>query len=41
MALQHIISNVLRWFDAYETTTVSMAVANRRWNSETTKSRKE
>ncbi|MCL1913105.1 MAG: hypothetical protein FWG10_04330 [Eubacteriaceae bacterium] len=30
-------SNVLRWFDAYETTTVSTAVANRRWNSETTK----
>ena len=30
-------SNVLRWFDAYETTTVSSAVANRRWNSETTK----
>jgi hypothetical protein len=30
-------SNVLRWFDAYETTTVSTAVAYRRWNSETTK----
>ena len=30
-------SNVLRWFDAYETTTVSTAVAKRRWNSETTK----
>ena len=30
-------SNVLRWFDAYETTTVSTAVASRRWNSETTK----
>ena len=30
-------SNVLRWFDAYETTTVSRAVTNRRWNSETTK----
>ena len=30
-------SNVLRWFDAYETTKVSTTVANRRWNSETTK----
>ena len=30
-------SNILRWFDAYETTTVSTAVTNRRWNSETTK----
>ena len=30
-------SNVLRWFDAYETTEVSTTVANRRWNSETTK----
>jgi hypothetical protein len=30
-------SNVLRWFDAYETTEVSTAVATRRWNSETTK----
>jgi hypothetical protein len=30
-------SNVLRWFDAYETTKVSTIVANRRWNSETTK----
>ena len=30
-------SNVLRWFDAYETTEVSTAVAKRRWNSETTK----
>ena len=30
-------SNVLRWFDAYETTVVSSAVANRRWNSATTK----
>jgi len=30
-------SNILRWFDAYETTTVSTTVANRRWNSETTK----
>ena len=30
-------SNVLRWFDAYETTIVSTAVANRRWNSEITK----
>ena len=30
-------SNVLRWFDAYETTIVSTTVANRRWNSETTK----
>jgi len=30
-------SNVLRWFDAYETTEVSTTVANRRWNSEATK----
>ena len=30
-------SNVLRWFDAYETTEVSSTVFNRRWNSETTK----
>jgi len=30
-------SNILRWFDAYETTEVSTAVAKRRWNSETTK----
>jgi len=30
-------SNLLRWFDAYETTRVSTTVANRRWNSETTK----
>jgi hypothetical protein len=30
-------SNILRWFDAYETTKVSTVVANRRWNSETTK----
>lgn len=30
-------SNILRWFDAYETTEVSTTVANRRWNSETTK----
>jgi hypothetical protein len=30
-------SNTLRWFDAYETTSVSTMVANRRWNSETTK----
>ena len=30
-------ANVLRWFDAYETTMVSTAVSNRRWNSETTK----
>ena len=30
-------SNILRWFDAYETTEVSSAVLNRRWNSETTK----
>jgi transposase len=30
-------SNTLRWFDAYETTKVSTTVANRRWNSETTK----
>ena len=30
-------SNILRWFDAYETTIVSTTVANRRWNSETTK----
>ena len=29
-------SNVLRWFDAYETTEVSTTVANRRWNSEIT-----
>ena len=29
-------SNVLRWFDAYETTKVSTTVANRRWNSEIT-----
>jgi len=30
-------SNILRWFDAYETTIVSTKVANRRWNSETTR----
>ena len=30
-------SNILRWFDAYETTEVSTVVANRRWNSEITK----
>jgi hypothetical protein len=30
-------SNILRWFDAYETTEVSTTVANRRWNSEVTK----
>lgn len=30
-------SNILRWFDAYETTKVSTTVSNRRWNSETTK----
>lgn len=30
-------SNILRWFDAYETTEVSTTVANRRWNSEITK----
>jgi hypothetical protein len=30
-------SNILRWFDAYETTKVSTTVATRRWNSETTK----
>jgi len=30
-------SNILRWFDAYETTKVSTKVANYRWNSETTK----
>jgi hypothetical protein len=30
-------SNILRWFDAYETTKVSTKVANFRWNSETTK----
>jgi hypothetical protein len=30
-------ANVLRWFDAYETTEVSTAVSKRRWNSETTK----
>lgn len=30
-------SNILRWFDAYETTEVSATVANRRWSSEITK----
>ena len=30
-------SNILRWFDAYETTKVSTRVSNYRWNSETTK----
>ena len=30
-------ANVLRWFDAYETTEVSTAVSKRIWNIETTK----
>ena len=30
-------SNILRWFDAYETTAVSTSIRNWRWNSATTK----
>jgi len=30
-------SNILRWFDAYETTKVSTKISNYRWSTETTK----
>lgn len=30
-------SNILRWFDAYETTKVSTKISNHRWSTETTK----
>lgn len=29
-------SNILRWFDAYETTKVSRKISKNRWSTETT-----